>query len=339
MSIRRFFKNCYLTESIILNEWKLANGSQNSAQNQPPASTTTINTQASSSVTTGENVVTIVYDNTKHKLRAQADDGVNGKGWVSFPTNLRTTQGQQYQVDQLVWNGKNYRVSGDIVPLTSSNKLQNNILENYNKENYNMNFISTFDELNKLYESSNGTSVARHKPATKSPIVSERLREADDEEIEIVDDESQLVLKCANCGALVIKAEADVKTEEAGLANTDEPCEYCEETKGYETIGTFISSVDETVSEDTEENTVDSVSDNNDDSVVEESACKTRELTEDADKNTFGVLFKDKHGGSALWADHVSEEEAKSIAAEYNKQAVYGTFEVTNHAGAKFGDN
>ena len=58
--------------------------------------------------------VTIVYDTIKHKLRAVANDGIHGYANVAFPNNLRTHDGQQYEVDALVWNGKNYRVSGNI---------------------------------------------------------------------------------------------------------------------------------------------------------------------------------------------------------------------------------
>ena len=65
------------------------------------------------------NIVTIVYDG--NRLRAQADDGQNGKGWVAFPNNLRTKAGQQYEVDGLHWNGKNYRVVGNITPITNNN--------------------------------------------------------------------------------------------------------------------------------------------------------------------------------------------------------------------------
>ena len=61
------------------------------------------------------NIVTIVND--KGRLRAQADDGTNGPGWCAFPNNLRTHIGQQYKVDNLIWNGKNYRVSGNIEPV------------------------------------------------------------------------------------------------------------------------------------------------------------------------------------------------------------------------------
>ena len=63
------------------------------------------------------NIVTIVYDYKAHKLRARADDGVHGEANVAFPNNLRNTEGQQYEVEDLIWNGKNYRVSGAITPV------------------------------------------------------------------------------------------------------------------------------------------------------------------------------------------------------------------------------
>lgn len=62
----------------------------------------------------GPNVVTIVYDDKAHKLRARADDGVHGEANVAFPNNLRNREWQQYEVETLIWNGKNYRASGKI---------------------------------------------------------------------------------------------------------------------------------------------------------------------------------------------------------------------------------
>lgn len=128
-----------------------------------------------------------------------------------------------------------------------------------------MNFNSVFEELNKLYE---------EKPAKEEPKVadSEKSEEevaeacteegcenkalteaADEEEIEIVDDEAaveepaeepvepiarQLILECVKCGALVIKDEADVVVdEESDLVNAEDECEYCEEKEGYKIIG------------------------------------------------------------------------------------------------------
>lgn len=60
-------------------------------------------------------VVRIVSD--KGRLRALATDGVHPGAWVSFPNNLRQFDGQKYEVDQLIWNGKNYRVAGNIVEI------------------------------------------------------------------------------------------------------------------------------------------------------------------------------------------------------------------------------
>lgn len=60
-------------------------------------------------------IVTIIRDS--NKLRAQATDGVHPVAWVAFPNHLRNYAGQQYEVEQLIWNGKNYRVSGNITPI------------------------------------------------------------------------------------------------------------------------------------------------------------------------------------------------------------------------------
>lgn len=59
-------------------------------------------------------IVTIVYDSVARKLRARADDGIHGEANVAFPNALRIRSGLQYEVDKLIWNGKNYRVSGNI---------------------------------------------------------------------------------------------------------------------------------------------------------------------------------------------------------------------------------
>ena len=61
---------------------------------------------------TGKYKVGIVLD--KGRLRAMANDGVHGLAFVAFPNNLRQFEGQHYEVDELIWNGKNYRVSGNI---------------------------------------------------------------------------------------------------------------------------------------------------------------------------------------------------------------------------------
>lgn len=60
---------------------------------------------------TKEAKVEIVYD--RNELRARGDDGIHGEAWVQFPKDLRQ-YGKVYKVDQLIWNGKNYRVKGNI---------------------------------------------------------------------------------------------------------------------------------------------------------------------------------------------------------------------------------
>ena len=63
----------------------------------------------------GKYIVSIVSD--KGKLRARSDDGIHGVAFVAFPNSLRQFEGQSYEVDQLIRNGKNYRVSGNIVEI------------------------------------------------------------------------------------------------------------------------------------------------------------------------------------------------------------------------------
>ena len=119
-----------------------------------------------------------------------------------------------------------------------------------------MNFISTFDELSKLYEEASLEKA--QEEVVEESCNKEELTESAEEEIEIVDDElpaeeapveeptedeepKQVVLECSKCGALMIKDEADiVVNEESGLANVEDKCAFCEETEGYKTIGTLL---------------------------------------------------------------------------------------------------
>ena len=71
--------------------------------------------QASSGQRAGKYMVGIVLD--KGRLRAMSNDGIHGVAFVAFPNNLRQFEGQRYEVDQLIWNGKNYRVAGNIVEI------------------------------------------------------------------------------------------------------------------------------------------------------------------------------------------------------------------------------
>lgn len=93
-----------------LNEWLDGNGQQ-------VTSNSILNAVQQPAVSKTSNIVTIVYDVKAHKLRAVADDGVHGYANVAFPNNLRTRDGQQYEVENLVWNGKNYRATGNIVAI------------------------------------------------------------------------------------------------------------------------------------------------------------------------------------------------------------------------------
>ena len=103
---------CDLGEEDLL-EWVNASGQKvkmpTSASVSQPAQISPIN---STRTTTGKYKVAIVSD--KGRLRAMGDDGVHGLAFVAFPNNLREFEGQHYEVDELIWNGKNYRVSGKI---------------------------------------------------------------------------------------------------------------------------------------------------------------------------------------------------------------------------------
>jgi hypothetical protein len=118
------------------------------------------------------------------------------------------------------------------------------------------NFASIFEELSKLYDEEKTTEEVQEECTEES--CKEELTEAAEDEIEIVDDEipeeeasveepavgeepRQLILECDNCGALIIKDEANVVAdEETGLANVEDACEYCEEAKGYKIVGVAI---------------------------------------------------------------------------------------------------
>jgi hypothetical protein len=202
------------------------------------------------------NIVTIVYDTTARKLRARATDGIHGEANVAFPNALRIRSGLQYEVEELIWNGKNYRVSGEITPV--NNSVSNNT-PNINediKENYEMNFINAFAELDKLYESVEPeqlTEAVDEEEVAEDPVDEVPAEEVEDEEIEIEDDEAeveeepeakadeevkQVILECSNCGGLLIKAITDITVDEASdLVNIEDACQYCEEANGYKIIG------------------------------------------------------------------------------------------------------
>lgn len=261
-----------LDEGVFDNKPSNMTNWKTSSSTQPPSAASQ-NTSSKLSGT-GKNIVTIFYDSKARKLRAQADDGVNGIANVAFPNHLRNQAGQQYEVDSLIWNGKNYRVSGNIKPINSVSNTQN-INENINKENYEMNFQTILEELDRIYEELPAKELVNNKPDEEAEVTEgcdSTLTEASDEEI-LVDDEpivddtdieeapaeeiaeeapKQVVLECSKCGGLVIKDEADVKVDkETDLANIEDTCQYCEEAAGCKIIGTVVPF--ESAEDDTEE--------------------------------------------------------------------------------------
>jgi hypothetical protein len=216
--------------------------STNTTTQQTASTPVTQSSNASNPNPTGKYIVTIMWDG--NKFRARADDGIHGRANVAFPTALRNHNGQQYEVEDLTWNGKNYRAVGKIRPINSVSNTQN-INENINKENFTMNFIETIAALDKLYESIDPALEKEEvlEEAVEDEVVDEEIPA--DEEIEVEDEaaDTQLVLECSKCGALVIKPEAEVVTsDETDLVNAEETCQYCEEAEGYKVIGTFIPS-------------------------------------------------------------------------------------------------
>ena len=108
---RAFMELDKINDDSRLKEWVSASGQRINVSSNTTSSTST-NTSSTVRTTTGKYKVAIVLD--KGKLRAMGDDGVHGLAFVAFPNNLREFEGQHYEVDQLIWNGKNYRVSGNI---------------------------------------------------------------------------------------------------------------------------------------------------------------------------------------------------------------------------------
>jgi hypothetical protein len=97
------------------NNWITSNGTQVKLNQQSATQAQATTTKPAITSPNGKCVVVIVSD--KGRLRAWGTDGVNPGGFVAFPNNLRQFEGQKYEVDQLIWNGKNYRVSGNIVEI------------------------------------------------------------------------------------------------------------------------------------------------------------------------------------------------------------------------------
>jgi hypothetical protein len=101
-------------EEHYFNEWLDDNGTAVNMHSTTASQQSAVATSSSTTAASTGYIVTIVYDRSKGKLRAQADDGIHGVGYVAFPNSYRTSSGQKYEVEKLIWNGKNYRVSGSI---------------------------------------------------------------------------------------------------------------------------------------------------------------------------------------------------------------------------------
>ena len=103
-----------------LYEWKNSSGKPINLSSTSASTTsqpTVVQTQQTPAphLPSGKYAVRIVSDHGR--LRALGTDGVHPAAWVAFPNDLRQFEGQQYEVDQLIWNGKNYRVAGNIVEI------------------------------------------------------------------------------------------------------------------------------------------------------------------------------------------------------------------------------
>lgn len=204
-------------------------GKVDKAANQSATYSTT--QPARSSTTSSKPIVTIVKDSGKLRALAANGDGQgNPAAFVQFPTALRTNEGQQYEVDQLVWTGKFYRVSGNISPIitnvTASTTSTQNITENINKENSKMNFNSVFEELNKLYENKPAEETKPEQvegEVKEAPVeegcAKEALNEAADDEIEFAEEPVDVIPEEETEEA---SAEEDVNTVEEFLKSFGE---------------------------------------------------------------------------------------------------------------------
>lgn len=102
------------------------------------------------------------------------------------------------------------------------------------------NFISTFDELNKLYEEVESAKLAE---AAEDEVAEEEIpvEEIPAEEPVVEDEPRQVICECDKCGALVIKDEADIVVdEETDLVNVEDECKFCEEKEGYKIVGSVV---------------------------------------------------------------------------------------------------
>lgn len=114
------------------------------------------------------------------------------------------------------------------------------------------NFVSVFEELSKLYEEKEADinleddAIVEDTEDVEITIEDDEIDTESEEvptEDEVTDEEpKQLVLECAECGTIVIKAEADVQVDaETDLVNIEEECKACEKAAGYKILGVLKS--------------------------------------------------------------------------------------------------
>lgn len=142
------------------------------------------------------------------------------------------------------------------------------------------NFMSAFEGLSSIYEEESKQAELRRRSRRPRVITESKLREKAEETKDLVEVEepvepvepeetpitptedtvvesipSQVILECANCGALSIKALDDViSSDDSDLVNIEEECSFCEAAEGYKVIGDFIPKVEEAADKAEEEN-------------------------------------------------------------------------------------
>ena len=234
------------------------------------------------------------------------------------------------------------------------------------------NFISTFDELSKLYEEApkvvskkaddlcavmldgqqkytgtreecenwlkdkTGPLASRFKivQGADVPVIEALTEAAEDEEIEIVDDEvaveeipaeepvvedepKQTIIECSKCGALVIVDEVEVD-EESDLVNVKDECKFCEEKEGYKIIGSVLPY--EAAEADEEEPVEEPVED-----VVEESLNNSELLKEIEKTNELKTEHESEYLTLNEEANIVDEDLADVYRKTFDKPASINT--------------
>jgi hypothetical protein len=196
-----------------------------------------------------------------------------------------------------------------------------------------MNFISTFDELSKLYEekSTKVEEACDKKKLTETTEDEEiEIEIVDDEEVveepqteepEVDDDQKQTIIECSNCGALVIVDEITVD-EETDLVNVDDKCKFCEEKAGYAIIGAVVPYEEISTEEPIEEGIFDKFKNSN--------TAKAETVTKDDHYVilSFDVTNEDGSYELANKTLYNTEDSAKSEAARLEK--------VSGNAGYKY---